>query len=475
VAEWGSYDDIWMFGYFYHDWADGSTPVDSFDPKVRTVKPRFVSRYACKAGALYYFYNVFEELDEPGEWYLDRERGLLYLYPPEELDGAQIDLSLSTREIIRGEEVDDLTIEGFTLKGTRSDAIALTGNRNVIRRCTITNIAGNAVVIEGSGNLVTRCEISHTGRGGIYLTGGDRETLTPGKNVADNNLIHDWSEVYLTYQPAVKLNGVGNVCSHNEIYNSPHMAINYYGNDHLIEYNLVHDVVLQSNDAGALYSGQDWTAQGSVIRYNCFYNVGAGGFHPQGIYWDDALSGQTAYANVLVNVARWAIQIGGGRDIDVRNNLIVNAGECPISFDQRARDGFVNDGWYRAGVVTKEGSMWRRLYAVPFRSELWADRYPSLAKISDDFSDPDHPDFGVNPSYARVTGNLIVDRNASIGRVAPSVTEYGTVEGNALFPLEDDPGFIDAEGGDYRLRENAKALEELPDWEPIPFGEIGRR
>ena len=475
VDSWQSHEDVWMFGYFYHDWADSSTPVDSFDTRVRVVRPKYVSHFACRADAPYYFYNVFAELDEPGEWFLDRDRGMLYLYPTSELSTAEIDISLTTREIIHAENVNDVTIEGFTLKGTRSDAISISGDRNVVRDCIVTNVFGNAVVIEGTDNLVTDCDISHTGRGGILLTGGDRETLKPGRNVADNNLIHDWSEVYLTYQPAVKLNGVGNACTHNEIYNSPHMAINYYGNDHLIEYNLVHDVVLQSNDAGAIYSGQDWTAQGTMIRYNCLYNVGGGDFDPQGIYWDDALSGQTAYGNVLINVARWAIQIGGGRDIVIQNNLIINAGERAIAYDERARDGFINSGWYRAGVVTKEGSMWRRLYAMPYQSEVWASQYPSLAKICDDFADPEDPDFGVNPSYAKITGNIIVDPNSSLGKVAPSVTRYGTVENNAVYGLDEDPGFVDATVGDYRFGPEADATTKLPGWEPIPFDEIGRR
>ena len=32
----------------------------------------------------------------------------------------------------------------------------------------------------------------------IYLTGGDRASLKPGSNIARNNYIHDFSEVYQT-------------------------------------------------------------------------------------------------------------------------------------------------------------------------------------------------------------------------------------------------------------------------------------
>ena len=59
---------------------------------------------------------------------------------------------------------------------------SITGNDNVVRDCTISNVFGNGVVVTGEGNLVTGCDISRTGRGGIILTGGDRETLKPGGN-----------------------------------------------------------------------------------------------------------------------------------------------------------------------------------------------------------------------------------------------------------------------------------------------------
>ena len=142
---------------------------------------------------------------------------------------------ITRHSIIHAENVHHLLFEDLTIKGTRSDAIVMTGNDNVVRRMKIYGVLGNAIMIEGLRNLVTECDISHVGKGGIWLTGGDRNTLTPGQNVADNNLIHDWAEVYLTYFGGVHLYGVGNVCSHNEMYNTPHTAIFYYGNDHLIE------------------------------------------------------------------------------------------------------------------------------------------------------------------------------------------------------------------------------------------------
>ncbi len=176
---------------------------------------------------------------------------MLYFYPPRDLRGARVEMTITTKSVLHLKNAHDLTFEGFTFRGTRGDAVTIEGDRNVLRRFVISGVMGNGVVVNGRDNLVCEGEISHVGRGGIRLDGGDRETLTPGNNRADNNLIHDWAEVYRVYNVAVHLEGVGNICSHNEIYNAPHAAIFYYGNDHVVEYKHINDVVKTSTEAGA--------------------------------------------------------------------------------------------------------------------------------------------------------------------------------------------------------------------------------
>ena len=49
------------------------------------------------------------------------------------------------------------------------------------------------------------------------------------------------------------LDGVGNRVAHNLIHHAPHQAIGFGGNDHVIEFNEIHNVCYESNDAGAIY------------------------------------------------------------------------------------------------------------------------------------------------------------------------------------------------------------------------------
>lgn len=473
ISSWKTLDDVWMMGYWKYDWADASTPIGEFDPAEKTLSPKFVSIYGTKGGAPYYFFNVFEELDAPGEWYLDRENSVLYVYPDGDFSSSQVDLSLGLGNVISCENTSFLTFEGFTLKGTRGDAVSVTGESNTLRKCVIKNVAGNAVTVSGSGNLVAECEITRTGKGGIILDGGDRETLTSGDNRADNNLIHDWSEIYLTYQPAVTLSGVGNVCSHNEIYNSPHEAIAWYGNNHVIEYNIVHDVCLLSDDAGMLYSGRRWDWYGSVIRYNLLYNAGSGDHRPNGIYWDDALSGQTAYGNLLINIPQCGFVLGGGRDLTVQNNIIVNCNDKPISYDQRAIDG-VFGGWF-VHSSEENGDMWQRLDESPAGSGVWDAAYPQMKKFSRDFSDTDNPCFVPNPAFSTVSCNVIVNLEGDVGPISEKAAEYSYVDCNFAYKKSAlDDIFENYRAGDYSLKQDSPVFEQIPDFAALPLDDMGR-
>ncbi len=472
IAGWKNHNEIWMFGYWKYDWADASSPIGSFNAKTGELSPKFVSLYGTKTDAPYYFYNVLEELTSEGEWYLDRDNGLLCLWKPDNIKDAQIDLSVSLKPVIDS-KADYITFDGLTVKGTRSDAILIEGNNNTVQNCLIKNIAGNALIMTGSNNLAYNNEITHTGKGGIIISGGDTEILTPGNSKADNNYIHDWSEIYQTYQPAVTLEGVGNVCSHNEITNSPHEAITYKGNNHIIEYNNIHDVCLLSDDAGAIYSGRSWVWYGNVVRYNCIYNVGSGEHRPDGIYLDDALSGQKIYGNLLINIPRNSIHIGGGRDNIVTNNIIVNSGNNAVYFDDRARDGALNKGWFTHTYVDG-GDMWDALYNSPWQSEIWQEAFPEYKTLTDDIEKAESPEYIPNPT-STVKGNIILNKDKNLGDVCNSAKAFGDISENNIYFISDtNEVFVDTVSGNYEIKDIERIRETIPDFSPIPYEKIGR-
>jgi hypothetical protein len=463
MKKWQDPSTAWVFGYFYFDWADSSSPI-GVRPVNREIYPRFVSHYGARAGAPYYLYNIPEELDTEGEWYLDRETGNLYFWPWEGAEEA--DFSYAGDPLIRCESTRNLTFSGFTLQCGVGGAISATGEDLVFEDMDIRNIRETAVVLEGKNNVIRNSELGYLGGTGIVLRGGDRTTLTHGGNRAENNFIHDFGELNQTYHPGIYLFGVGQTAAHNEICNAPHSAILYQGNEHCIEYNEIHDVVRLSSDAGAIYSGRDTVAYGTVIRYNRIRHGGSPEFRPHGIYWDDALNGQTAYGNILIDVGQWGFLIGGGRDNVAEGNIIVRSDGAALQYDQRLRDGMtLSRAWYSHGNNHRD-----QLLAVDRTSEPWISRYPGVAAMdADPAADPDGVDTFFNPSHSRVRHNVAVE-TGKLYEVGGDVFRFSEVTDNLLYASAAEAGW-DEEAGN--LSPDSPVFRDLPDFIPIPAEQIG--
>ena len=474
IAGYATTDGVWLWTALAYDWADATTPLKSFDPDERTIEPAYVSMFGAVPGATYYIFNALEELDSPGEWYLDREKGLLYFWPVGTFDdNTVLTLSLGGEDLIRVEDASHLRFDGLTVKGSRGGGFAIRGDDNVLSNCHVTEVSGVGAAIDGYRNTVSACEFIHIGGAAVTVTGGDRQTLTPGENRVDNCLIRDYSEVSVTAGAGVELRGVGNACSHNEICFAPQQAVLYGGNDMLIEYNDIHDVALLSDDCGAIYCGRRWDECGSVIRYNALYALGDGDHAPNAIYWDDAQAGQTAYGNLILNCRQNGLLIGGGRDHVVTGNVFVNC-KTPICCDERAREGAMDpDSWFKHSM---EGAdMQTHLLESPWQSPVWQAKYPYMAEWSLDYGDPENARFVPNPAGSRVTGNLIVQHNGSLGSVAESAARFSDFTGNAVFALGDLRAlFADPARGEYGLKADAPVFAELPAFEALPLERIGR-
>ena len=465
---WQELEKAWLWGYLTVDWAFCTNLIDTFDYENLIMTTKFCSRYGVRDDAAYYYFNVFEELDAPGEWYLDHENCVVYLYQPEDMEDCTIEMSISTENLLEIKEAEHLTFRGFTLQGTRGDAVNATGNNLTVEYCWIHNVGGSGVIIYGYNNLVGNNEVTRTGMGGIELGGGDQATLTSGNSRAYNNMIHDWGETDGYH--GVRLRGVGNLVDHNEFYNYRDVAINHYGNNHIIEYNLIHDVSLESNDASAIYTGTTgtWAYLGTIVRYNAIYNVGTHGFcYPNGIYLDDAIIGQSVYGNLLVNVPDNGILVGGGREHNIWGNVIINTGNSGISYDQRTYE------W--ESFLTNSQQLWQKLQDAIGDREIWEENYPYLKDLHMDETNMEDPMYVRNPANSKVNGNLFVNWQGQLGNIAEKPAQYSDFSGNAIYELDMlKKLFVDPDNGDYRLKENAIVYELIPDFEDIPIEKIGR-
>lgn len=452
---WAVKSNIWLHGYWTYDWADSYEKVKSINTRtqeIATHKPH--GAYGYTAGKRYYALNILEELDEPGEWYLDRKSRILYFWPPAPLDEGKIFVSLLEQPMISMRDVSYVTLEGLTLECTRGTAIEMVGgSHNAVVDCALRNIGNVAVNINGgTENGVLGCSIYETGDGGIRLGGGDRKTLTPAGNYARNNHIHHYSRWVRTYRPAIKINGVGNHVAHNLIHDGPHTAILLGGNDHLIEFNEIHSVCYETGDVGGFYMGRDWTTRGNVIRHNYFHDINGPYTHgAMAVYLDDAASGTTIFGNVFYNASRAAF-IGGGRDNIVVNNIFVEC-EPAVHIDARGL------GWAKKHIARGGGwHMYKKLKAVNYDKPPYSTRYPKLARILED--DPAVP-----------KGNIIRRNICSGGRwldLQGVDRNIVTIKDNLI---EKAPGFVDPARKNFQLKDNSPAYKL--GFKRIPIEKIG--
>lgn len=419
---WVNTGDIWLSGYFYWDWADGNLNVSTINKADQTISTKTASYYGIRAGQRYYYYNILEEIDQPGEWYLDRSAGMLYLYPPSDVSQAKIVLSLLEEPLIKLQGASSIKLEKLELGYTRGSAIEMVdGTDNLIAGCTIVQTGGFAVAIGdrktgtrgGTNNGVVSSTIADTGIGGIFLAGGDRISLTPGNNYAVNNEILRFSRLKKTYSPAVELSGVGNKVANNYLHDAPHLAILIHGNNHLIEKNEIYNVLTETGDAGAIYMGRDWTEQGNVIRYNYLHMLKNSSAKDQvGVYLDDMASGTTVYANLFDDVYR-PVLVGGGRNNVIDHNIILNSVRS-IFADERG----LNWAAYHA---QPGGTLMVRLPQMPYQTPPWSTSYPHLVNILEDWP--------AAPKYNEITNNLIYNTTKNL-EIAQTVSTYGKIENN---------------------------------------------
>jgi hypothetical protein len=379
-GRWGDIDQIFLHGYWTFDWSDSYQRVQSIDParsEIVLAPPHH--HYGYTKNQRYRAVNVLEELDTPGEWFLNRRTGQLVFWPPDSLDLNHIEVSMLEEPLVILDGATSIAIRGFTLTVSRGPGVVMRGGkRNVIAGCMFTNLGDDAVIVDGgTGHRVQSCDIRDGARGGIRLSGGDRATLVPAGNVAENNHIHHWSRWLRTGNYAIIIDGVGNTAAHNLIHDAPFEAIYVKGNDHRIEYNDIHHVTQETGDAGALHTGRDWTWRGNVIRHNYFHDLKGPGLHGvMGVYLDDWASGFRVYGNLFYRAGR-ATLIGGGRDNVVDNNIYI---ECSPSVHVDAR-GLGWAGYYFDG---SRPELFTKLEEMHFRSPPYSERYPELQSYLDE-------------------------------------------------------------------------------------------
>jgi Right handed beta helix region len=376
LRAWQQEPDLHAMGYWARDWADATVPVESVDPssgRITLAAP--TPPFGLKAGQRVFIENALSELGQPGEYYVDRQARRVYFWPPAPLQDGDVEVSM-TNALLATSGASNLTITNLTFDVARGDGLIFTGGGNiVVDHAILRNMAGRAAVSSARASGFRFTTVENTGEGGLVVYSGNRLTLSLGNSFVEDSTLRNYARRTRAYRPAISVAGVGDRLVRNTIYDGPHAAIIFAGNDHLIAGNEIYNVVTETADAGAIYTGRDWTARGTVIEDNFIHDIGTRA-QPQatvGVYLDDEACGITVQRNIFSHVNQ-SVFIGGGRDNLVEDNLFVNSSPA-IHVDSRGLS------WQRPLVDAPNGVFRTQLAAVRYDQPPYSTRYPALARI----------------------------------------------------------------------------------------------
>lgn len=462
----------------FHQWAASRMRIAAIDAEQRIVTvqgnttgdsswARFNQNHR------YFVVNVREALSEPGEWYLDRASGrLTYLPKPGEKPETTAVVAPRLRNLVlfagdlkQRRWVEHIQLQGLTFAHTNwstppegqsfpqaevnlGAAVAAVAARNlVIENCAVRH-TGEYAMGFGAGckhNRVEGCELVDLGAGGIKIghalpgTWGetlaapaDEEALVSHHTVRNCLIAHGGRlhpaaiGVWIGHSPY-------NVVEHNDVFDFYYTAFSIgwvwgYANSRAhhneIAFNHAHHIgqgVL--SDMGCTYTLG--VSPGTVIHDNHFHDVVSYDYGGWGLYTDEGSTGIVMKNNLVYRCSRGTFHQHYGKENRVENNILAFGGQHQL---QRTRTEPHISFFFERNIVYWDNDS-------PLLGSNWKDN------------------------------NFRMDRNVYFHAGKPVTFAQGlTLEQWQQEREQDkhsliaDPGLMDPQNGDFRLKPDSPAL-----------------
>ncbi|MBN1465147.1 right-handed parallel beta-helix repeat-containing protein [candidate division KSB1 bacterium] len=482
LSNWKNLQDVQVV--LLHFWSDARSPIESVDAKTLTVRlstpiwRRFTDDNTT-AGARYFIDNVYEGMDEPGEWYLDRSQGKLYYlaFPDEDVAAAEIiapffdQLLIFLGSPMKREYVEHIHLHGFDFAytdwqlppGDSGDhfaadmvpaAVEATGSRDIsISDCSFEHIGSYGIgIYDGCRDVrINRNVLRDLAAGGIQISGGsasEDSLLKTSQIIVTDNVLFDLGRIYYSGIGILLMHASECRIAHNHIRDLYYTGISV-GKEwgykpsaafaNRIEYNHVENAGQRLlSDMGGIY--MLGISPGTVIRNNLVHGIYTHGYGGWGIYTDEGSSGILVEKNIVYDTKSAGFHQHYGRDNLVRNNIFADGGIAQI---MRSRDEDHLSFRFQRNIV-----YWQE-------SELLASSWRG---------DTSNFNFQDNLYYRR--------DGAPIRFLKSSIAEWQE-SGQDTASLFGDPQFVDAANGDFDLEETSPAF--ALGFEPIDRTAIGPR
>lgn len=486
----------------YHFWTDSHMPIESVDEKTNVVtfqfedSKQFSDDFSTK-GARYIVENVFEALDSPGEWYLNRAKGILYYMPlPEEnMNSVEVIAPAITRLVsFEGIPLEQKYVQYIHFKNldfSHSLFVLPAGNSNSgqgsssvsacfpmqgtrycsFENCTVKNIGTFAFEIGNgcSNNQFIHNTLTHLAGGGFRVNGGavgSNPLIRNGFNVISDNSVSYYGEVYPSAVGILLMHTQGNTVSHNLIHHGFYTGISigwvwgYYpsiSRDNIIEYNYIHHIGQGLlSDMGAIYTLG--LSPGTVIRNNLIHDVESAGYGGWGIYMDEGTAQLVVENNIVYNTKFSAFNVHFCKEVTVRNNIFALS---RIELLQRQRVEPHQSLFFENNIL-----YWTQGKLL---SADWVDD-PYTFYVN-----------GQEPKTRQMTSTFSIDYNvyfnpnltADSVRFGKQTFAQWNARGKDVHSIYADPMFVNASNFDFRLKPGSPAFRF--GFKPIDMSTVGPR
>ena len=512
-SQWSKPEQAWLSGTIGPNYEFDYYPVSRFDSEEKRV---YLSRGALEkyyTEPYYRFENVPEELDEPGEYYIDRQSGMLYFYPPEDVPkDSVLTITMSTptldvsgkapNSMFRIENSKNIVFENLIFKGGRGSAITGKNNSNIkFINCEINSFGENGIRFDASTDItISDCKIHDVGQDGIlFVSCGNYQTLSPSNIVVSNNDIYNFARLERSYKTGIDFGYrcVGATAANNHIHNGPHAGMIFYGVNNDIYGNEFDNLVTEFSDMDALYcnnSNYPWE-RGNKIHNNYFHDIGKSSMNGRhqinvrAIRTDNRGCGLNIYENLFYNIGDGgngngnngigAITAEGTRN-RIFNNLFVDCNEAYFNTLQYKEIETADDGTlYPDTIINSSGVEVANTINGAKVADLKKQMENYLPVYGKQFPELynyfyEHPNMSKTNEFKN---NMIINIAIPLSNFNGTQNEEGfrgsqmltAASGN--YVSTSDPGFVSYDNGNLELSSSATLLVEgLPKFEMSSFG-----
>jgi len=437
--------------------------------------------YTRESGARYFIENAPDALDQPGEWRLDRNSGVVTaMFKAGENPNSMDIIAPRLQELVQfqGDIAGKRAVRHVVLRGlTFADtdwSISAAGYRDtqaavavrgelfgdgmtdcVIEDCTFTRLAGYGIDL-GRGcrrNRIIGNEIFDVGAGGVRV--GETSARTNAFDATHSNVITDnhLHHLGVLYPPAVGvfiLQSATNRVAHNHIHDLFYTAVSVgwtWGyrdspcHANVIEFNHMHHIGQGLlSDMGAVYTlGPQ---PGTVVRNNLIHDVASFTYGGWGLYTDEGSTGLVLENNIVYRCKSAGFHQHYGKKNVIRNNIFAFNVENQL---MRSREEAHTSFFFTNNIVLFNsghllGSTWKNDQFVLNGNLYWDTRWAGQTNA------------------ARFSGATLKQWRAR---------GHDT---NSIFA---DPLFVDAARNDFRLQPGSPAARL--GFQPIDLSTVGVR